>query len=248
MQKKQLFISDLHLQPERPDIFEALLWFLDNVAQDATELYLLGDIFEYWIGDDAPLPGAERLISALQTLQQHQDLAIFFQHGNRDFLVQMQWLEQANITLLPESYPLQLVNGQTAVLMHGDQLCTEDTEYQNFRSMVRDPAWQHQFLNKPLQERIAIAKSLRAESQARGAEKSYSIMDVSPDAVRETLLCAKVDHLIHGHTHRPAHHQNQVKQGQGERWVLGDWDQAGWYLEVDERKLQLIRFEFPASI
>lgn len=247
MPKKQLFISDLHLQPERPDIFEGLLWFLDNVAQDATELYLLGDIFEYWIGDDAPLPGAEKLIAALQALQEHQNIAIFFQHGNRDFLVQTQWLDQANIHLLPESYPLQLANGQMALLMHGDQLCTEDTEYQHFRSMVRDPSWQHAFLSKPLQERIAIAKSLRAESQSRGAEKAYSIMDVSPETVRETLVSADVDHLIHGHTHRPAHHPNQVKDGQGERWVLGDWDQAGWYLQADEQQLQLIRFEFPVS-
>ncbi|UTW12995.1 UDP-2,3-diacylglucosamine diphosphatase [Marinobacterium rhizophilum] len=240
-----LFVADLHLRPERPDLSRAFLEFLQQDAPGCDALYLLGDIFEAWIGDDAPMPGLDAIYAELAALSA-RGTALYFQHGNRDFLVGQAFLDTLGARPLPDQQLIDVPGGQ-ALLMHGDQLCTDDTEYQAFRSQVRDPAWQQQFLSQSVDERLAIARQLRAASKARGAEKSADIMDVNPAAVSAALSAAGVDLLIHGHTHRPAIHDNQISQGSGTRIVLGDWDDSGWYLQIDNEGYQLIDFAIADS-
>jgi UDP-2,3-diacylglucosamine hydrolase len=235
-----LFVADLHLRPERPDLSRAFLEFLQQEARGCDALYLLGDIFEAWIGDDAPMPGLDAIYDELAALSA-RGTALYFQHGNRDFLVGQAFLDTLGASALPDRQLIDLPGGQ-ALLMHGDQLCTDDTEYQAFRAQVRDPAWQQQFLSRTVDERLAIARQLRAASKARGAEKSDAIMDVNPQAVTAALQQAGVSLLIHGHTHRPAIHDDQISAGSGTRIVLGDWDRNGWYLQVDDDGYQLIDF------
>ncbi|BBB29796.1 UDP-2,3-diacylglucosamine diphosphatase [Neptunomonas japonica] len=235
---KVLFVSDLHLKAERPDITRAFLHFLNDTATHADALYLLGDIFEAWIGDDVPMPEFEPLFETLKTLSE-QGCKLYFQHGNRDFLVGKHFLERIGAKQLEEKYRVSLPIGD-ALLMHGDQLCTDDKDYQEFRVLVRDPNWQKEFLSKPVKERLSIAQQLRATSQQRNAEKSNDIMDVNPLAVASVLQEADIELLIHGHTHRPAIHYNQLKAGQGTRVVLGDWDTQLWYLECDENGFTLV--------
>lgn len=232
------FISDLHLKAERPDLIRALLHFLKHTAKDASALYLLGDIFEAWIGDDAPAPEFSDVFNALQALHK-RGCNVYFQHGNRDFLVGETFAKQIGATLLDESVVVQLPIGP-ALLLHGDQLCTDDVDYQAFRSMVRNPDWQNAFLAKPLNERIAIAKQLRDASKARAKEKSDEIMDVNADAVRHAFNMANISLMIHGHTHRPDVHEYTLESGLAFRVVLGDWDQSLWYLRVDEEGLVLV--------
>lgn len=235
---KLLFISDLHLKAERPDITRAFLHFLTETAANADELYLLGDIFEAWIGDDLPVPEFESVIVKLKSLSD-QGCQLYFQHGNRDFLVGESFLKKIGATLLKEKHQIMLPMGP-ALLMHGDQLCTDDEEYQDFRCMVRDPEWQTAFLDKPINERIAIAKQLRATSQQRATEKSADIMDVNSQAVGSIFKKWNLKILIHGHTHRPAIHYNQSGDSEGIRIVLGDWDTQLWYLLCDEKGLTLV--------
>ena len=237
-----ILISDIHLQPGRPDLSAGLSRFLDNLDHDCQQLYLLGDLFEYWIGDDAPLPGAEQLAEQLRGLSD-RGVLLFFQAGNRDFLVGQQWLKQAGTQLLPEAFKLRFPDGVMTLLMHGDQLCTDDTAYQAFRQQVRDPAWQQFFLSKSVDERIAIAEQLRTESKKQGATKTEAIMDVSPTTVQQAMEKAAVSRLIHGHTHRPAVHQLELTSGTAERMVLGDWDKKGWYIKADTTGTQLLSFE-----
>lgn len=240
---RQLFIADLHLQPERPEIYRAFHYFLHRIVEPGDNLYLLGDIFEYWIGDDAPLPGLTPLFDRLRALSESGS-RICFQHGNRDFLVGSTLMARMGAELLPEAYSIQLPQG-AALLMHGDQLCTDDSAYQQFRRQVRDPSWQREFLAKPVHEREAIAGQMRTASQEQGAMKAESIMDVNPQAVRDTMLEYGVELLIHGHTHRPEIHDNQIKDGVGERIVLGDWGKDGWYLVMDGARRELVRFTPP---
>ncbi len=234
---KRYFIADLHLTPERPDITRAFLHFIKNTANDADELYLLGDIFEAWIGDDGGIPAYQSVIDALQSAS--LTTALYFQHGNRDFLVGDAFSTATNCTLLAPKHIVNLPTGD-ALLMHGDQLCTDDLEYQAFRSMVRKPEWQTDFLNKPINERLHIARQMREASKKKGAEKSNDIMDVNPNSVRQALVDAQVELVIHGHTHRPAVHHNQIKADVGTRIVLGDWDKKLWYLVSDHQALTLI--------
>ena len=236
-----LLISDLHLQPTRPDISSGLYRLLQNFPTDCRQLYILGDLFEYWIGDDAPLPGSDQLAESLKKLHQG-GVEIFFQAGNRDFLVGQAWLSAAGVKPLPEAYKLRFPDGTYTLLMHGDQLCTDDLEYQAFRQTVRDPSWQSMFLSKSIEERIAIAENLRNESQMRGAEKSQAIMDVNQDTVEQVMRNANVTRLIHGHTHRPALHQLRVNNQPAERIVLGDWDKKGWYIHATPSSTELISF------
>ena len=237
-----LLISDLHLQPTRPDIMSGLTRLLDNLPQGCRQLYILGDLFEYWIGDDAPLPGTDLLADQLYQLHR-QGLQIFFQAGNRDFLVGNAWLQKAGAQLLPEAFKLRFPDGVLTLLMHGDQLCTDDTEYQAFRKTVRDPLWKQAFLSKTIQERIAIAENLRAESQMRGAEKNQEIMDINQQTLEHVMDKASVTRLIHGHTHRPARHQLTINNKPAERIVLGDWDKKGWYIHATPEGTELISFE-----
>ncbi len=232
------FVSDLHLKPERPDLTRAFSYFLTHIAKDASAFYLLGDIFEAWIGDDAPIPGLESVLIELKTLSD-SGCKLYFQHGNRDFLVGEQFAASIGAELLPEEVLAELPCGQ-ALLMHGDQLCTDDQEYMQFRSMVRDPQWQAAFTAKPLEERLAIARQLREASKKRGAKKADYITDVNAEAVTSALQKNNATLLIHGHTHRPAIHQ--IEDIHATRVVLGDWDKLGWYLKVDASGYDLISF------
>lgn len=232
-----LFISDLHLQASRPDLTRALLDFLDDQASQCQQLYILGDLFEAWIGDDAIPADQQPVLEALKKLSD-QGVELFFQHGNRDFLIQQKFAELTGCTLLPEAITVELPAGP-ALLMHGDQLCTDDHEYMQFRQLLRNPQWQTDFLSKALAERLDIAQQLRAASQSKNAEKSMAIMDVNQQAVTQAMHNANVNLLIHGHTHRPAIHE----LGHGlRRIVLGDWDTEGWFLDCTESGEELISF------
>lgn len=235
------FTSDLHLKAERPDLTRAFLCFLQQIRQDAETLYLLGDIFEAWIGDDMPVPDLDPLFDQLKSLSE-SGCKIYFQQGNRDFLVGEGLMQRIGAELLPEQIVTELPCG-TALLLHGDQLCIDDHEYMQFRSMVRNPTWQQDFLSKSLPERIAIAQQMRAASKQRGQEKSDYIMDVNQTAVETTLGDAGVNLMIHGHTHRPKIHTLEVNAQPATRIVLGDWDKLGWYLKVDPQGYDLISFE-----
>lgn len=234
------FVSDLHLKPERPDLTRAFSRLLDTTFQDASELYLLGDIFEAWIGDDTPTPTLEPTFNSLKQLSD-QGCKIFFQHGNRDFLVGEAFAKSINASLLPEELTVDLPVGK-AVISHGDQLCLDDIEYMQFRTMVRNPQWQQDFLSKSLEERLAIARQIRDASKERTAEKAEYITDVNQQAVTDLFIHSGVDLMIHGHTHRPCIHQHEVDGKQATRIVLGDWDKLGWYLKVDKQGYDLISF------
>ena len=232
-QAHSLFISDLHLCDSRPHITQAFITFLQETAIKAQALYILGDLFEYWPGDDAIDIGLHQFsIDALKTLST-QGTSIFLMHGNRDFLLGKGFVKAANITLLPDPTLLHLY-GKPVLLSHGDELCTDDIDYQQFRQQVRSSAWQKQFLSQPLQHRIAYIEDLRIKSAQEKSNKSMSIMDVNAQAV-ETLL-REHDYpplFIHGHTHRPQQHLIEVDGHRSERWVLGDWYEQGSYLILD---------------
>lgn len=241
----RLFVSDLHLEDSRPDITRAFFHLLDTFQNRIDELYLLGDIFEVWLGDDTPMQCADDLATRLNTLAQ-TSVRIFLMHGNRDFLIGEDYARRCSAQLIREPFLLEIA-GQKALLMHGDVLCTEDTDYQAFRRMVRNLDWQQDFLSKPLTERIAIGRSLRDKSQQSAMEKAESIMDVTPDAVVFTMEQQQVSLLIHGHTHRPANHQVTLPSGTATRLVLGDWYQQGWYALADDNGIRLKPFAFPTN-
>lgn len=234
-----LFVADTHLCAERPDLVSAFSLFLDNKASKASTLYLLGDIFDAWIGDDFTCPYLHAVITSLKQLSQ-TGCTIYFQQGNRDFLVAEGFAKDVGMTLLPEKAVIELPNQESALIMHGDQLCTDDIEYQKFRTMVRDPNWQAGFLSKSLEERLAIAKHLREISKKEGQEKSSSITDVNDQAVIQVMQEYDTQLLIHGHTHRPMKHSVALNNGSGQRIVLGDWGDRLWYLECTTQGCELV--------
>jgi UDP-2,3-diacylglucosamine hydrolase len=254
------FISDLHLSENTPKTLVTLLRWLETIATPNCELYLLGDIFEYWVGDDYIPPCAQALALCLKKASQ-AGLCIFFMPGNRDFLLGKQYLKNFSGTLLPDPYPLQ-AHGKTICLSHGDQLCTDDLEYQAFRLKSRNQNWQNTFLNQTLEKRITTACTLREHSKQRKAttacqnEHSIDIMDVNNQAVQQafsgqwpnlnkTPACCII---IHGHTHRSAHHPANHRQN-GDRWVLSDWDfensenSRGNTLKIDANDITLINIK-----
>jgi len=220
-----LFISDLHLDPARPDITTQALEFLDTETRGAEALYILGDLFEAWVGDDDPEPEKRRVIDALRRLSD-EGLACFFMHGNRDFLVGEGFATASGCTLLEDPTVIELY-GTRVLLMHGDTLCTDDREYQAFRAMVRNPAWQQGMLARPLSERRALARQLRETSAANMAGKSMEIMDVNQGAVEAVMQEHGIYTLLHGHTHRPAVHHFEIDGHEATRIVLGDWYTQG---------------------
>lgn len=227
-----LLISDLHLDPERPEHLSALERLLHSEGGRAERLYVLGDLFEAWIGDDDDSPFNRRAINAFRGFSETGS-GLFFMHGNRDFLLGEGFARDTGGTLLPEGTVAEF-NGTRALLMHGDSLCTEDTAYQQFRAMARDPEWQRAMLAKPLAERRALAQGMRMQSQSDNANKAENIMDVTPEEVARVMEEAGVRHLIHGHTHRPAVHDVPLAAGPGKRWVLGDWGPLGWWIVADD--------------
>ena len=218
-----LFISDLHLCNSRPRVTRAFLDFLDSRARDAKSLYILGDLFEYWAGDDA-LEEHANVIDALRALT-GAGVPVHFMAGNRDFLVGDGFAQATGCTLLDEPARL-LVYLKPTLLLHGDTLCTGDADYQSFRAHIRAPAWRDQFLARPLAERKREIEELRRRSEQRKTEKPAKIMDVSPVAVAAELARNACLRLIHGHTHRTAHHEFEVNGQACERWVLSDWSEA----------------------
>jgi len=216
-----LFISDLHLDAARPHIVELFTQFVAADARRAEALYILGDLFESWIGDDDDSPLALQVAQALSALQQ-SGVPIFFMHGNRDFLLGHEYAQRAGMTLLTDPTVAEF-GGERTLLMHGDMLCTDDAAYQEFRAVVRNPDWQKQFRARSLSERHAFAAQARAESVKHTAGAKPEIMDVNQGAVLAAMRKHGVRTLIHGHTHRPATHRFDLDGQAAERIVLGDW-------------------------
>ncbi len=227
-----LFISDLHLDSARPESIDAFVRFTQNEARQAESLFILGDLFEAWIGDDDDEPGLVPILDAIEALT-GSGTRCRFMHGNRDFLVGEAFCARTGVQLLDEFETIEL-NGEPVLLTHGDLLCSDDVRYLELRRQLRDPAWQQDFLGKSLDERRRIAASLRELSQTEMAAKTEAIMDVNEATVRETLQKFGVLTLIHGHTHRPALHRFEVGGAPAMRVVLDDWYGAGGYLAWDE--------------
>jgi len=235
------FISDLHLEPAQKAITDGFLSFLDSL-NDAEELYILGDFFEVWMGDDYSNEYIELINQALVNCAS-KGTKIYFMHGNRDFLVGQTWCDNASCELLEESKLITL-GDEKILLMHGDSLCTDDIEYMKARVMLRNPLWQEQFLAKSIPERIEFAKQVRSESKESQKGKSYDIMDVNQDAVNEALTSANCTTMIHGHTHRPDVHQWGFEDQNRIRYVLGDWGDKGWFIKWQAGKeLKLESFD-----
>ena len=227
---RTLFVSDLHLCEERPQLTRLFLGFLAGEARLADKLFILGDLFEYWAGDDdlETLPHRP-VVNAMKSLVE-SGVPVFIMHGNRDFLIGDAFLEESGATLLPDPTAIDL-HGRTALLSHGDLLCTDDQDYQQFREIVRDPGWKQEFLSKPLSERKTLIASLRSRSEQEKAGKKDAIMDVSPLAVEALLRQNGLPSLlIHGHTHRPGRHIVRIGGAICERIVLADWRETGSFL------------------
>lgn len=229
------FISDLHLDAARPGIARLLLELLEQVRDQADALYILGDFFEYWVGDDAlASPHAQAFLPVVKALSEVSDsgVPVYFQHGNRDFLVGEKFVATTGCTLLGEQQVIDLY-GEAVLLLHGDTLCTDDTAYMQARQLLRNPQWQRQFLTLPVAERVRQAEAMRAQSREMQG-RAESIVDVNQQAVEAALRDSGVMRMIHGHTHRPAIHDFQLDGKPVQRVVLGDWreDRAS-YLRVD---------------
>lgn len=240
-----LFVSDLHLDPARPAITDLFLGFLRSEAARAQALYILGDLFESWVGDDDPSEAGVAVAAALRGLAA-SGVPVYFMRGNRDFLVGPAWAARAGLRILPDPAVVSL-QGEPVLLMHGDLLCTDDTAYQAFRAQTRDPEWQRRFLAQPLEARLAFANQARQASMARQRELKSdraafeTITDVTPATVETCLARYGVSTLIHGHTHRPAEHLLTVDGRPCRRIVLGDWYEQGSVLRVDASGMRLER-------
>jgi UDP-2,3-diacylglucosamine hydrolase len=228
-----LFISDLHLCATRPAINQVFYDFLSTQARGADALYILGDLFEYWAGDDdLDDPFNRSIADALATLSGH-GARVFFMHGNRDFLAGEELAHRSRFTILGDPTLIDLYWTPT-LIMHGDTLCTDDTSYMEFRQTVRNPRWIADFLAHPLTERKAQIEDVRRRSESEKSRKPPTIMDVNQEAVADILRRYGYPRLIHGHTHRPARHDPIIDGRHCERWVLADWYRTGSYLRCDE--------------
>jgi UDP-2,3-diacylglucosamine hydrolase len=232
---RRYFISDLHLDPGRPRITDAFARFLRQ-HDDCDALFVLGDLFDAWIGDDDDAPLANRVRGLLRAFTAAGP-DLYLMRGNRDFLLGERFCREVGATLLADPTIVRL-SGQPTLLMHGDSLCIEDTDYQAFRRSVRDPAWRANVLARSLAERRTLASGLREMSGERRNDKPEEIMDASLSEVARVMAEHSVRQMIHGHTHRPAEHHEPG----GTRWVLGEWDRAGWAVEATEKSIGLINF------
>ncbi|MFJ5406080.1 UDP-2,3-diacylglucosamine diphosphatase [Pectobacterium punjabense] len=237
-----LFIADLHLSVHEPAITAGFLRFLRQDAIHADALYILGDLFDAWIGDDDPQPLHATIAAELCALHQ-RGIPCYFVHGNRDFLIGKRFAQQSGLTLLPTENIVDLY-GQKILILHGDTLCTDDLAYQKFRRRVHNPFIQRLFLLLPLSLRVKIAAKMRATSQQKNQKKSQQIMDVNPEQVIGRLRHYQVKTMIHGHTHRPAIHQVSLGDSHGRRAVLGAWHEEGSMIKVTPQNIELISFPF----
>ena len=238
---RSILLSDVHLCEERPAQVDRFLALLDGPARETDSLFILGDLFEYWVGDDdcsAALP--QRVMGALSALAA-SGCQTYFICGNRDFLIGKGFCIQAGMTCLDDPCLVD-IQGTPTILMHGDLLCTDDTAYLVFRDQVRNPLWQQQFLAQPLAVRHEMARGATAESGKAKQAKTEEIMDVTEMAVSAVFQQFEANRLIHGHTHRPGHHQHQIAGQVRERWVLPDWYGLGGYVVVTPDKIEEIRF------
>lgn len=230
------FISDLHLSAEQPALTQLFTHYLEQQATAADALFILGDMFEVWLGDDMILPEYQVAIAAIKKLT-GRGIPVYVMYGNRDFLMREQFEHCTGAQLINDPTIIDLY-GKPTLLMHGDTLCTDDSEYQEFRAMVRNPVWQNEFLAKTPDERRAIARQYREKSKSATKEKNNDIMDVNQKAVESAMQQYNVQQLIHGHTHRPGTHHFTIDSTDARRIVLADWNQQGSYLDCDERQCQ----------
>ncbi len=238
-----LFVSDLHLKEEEPDTVAAFLDFLAGPARGAGSLFILGDLFEYWAGDDdLDAPFNQSVCSALHTLAGH-GVGVFFIAGNRDLLAGEGFARAAGLQLLADPCRVRFGRGEDAplvLLSHGDALCTDDRAYQAYRRQVRDPAWQADFLAQPLAARKAFIADLRQQSEAAKRDKAMEIMDVNAEAVATLLRAHRYPTLVHGHTHRPARHEHDIDGRRCVRWVLSDWHGRATWLAFDGQHFEVV--------
>ncbi|HEX4926525.1 MAG TPA: UDP-2,3-diacylglucosamine diphosphatase [Burkholderiales bacterium] len=234
---RSLYISDLHLSDERPEANERFFAFMENEAPGAGELFVLGDLFEYWVGDDDLDDAFHAIVAAFFRRYTGAGGKLFVLHGNRDFLMGERFAAATGAVLLSDP----ALRGET-LLMHGDTLCTDDLDYQAWRHTARSENWQREFLARPLAERRRLVRGLREKSKEVIQAKAAEIMDVNEQAVREALRVHRATRLVHGHTHRPGHHVLEVDGRRCERWVLPDWYGAGGYLEIAPEKARLVRW------
>ena len=236
-----LFISDLHLRPERPAVLQALQRFLRLVPDRGDSLYVMGDLFEYWAGDDdLEAPEHRQVVDALAACAT-RGVALYWIAGNRDFLADKAFTTAARMTPLTEPHAFDL-QGERTVLLHGDTLCTDDRAYQAFRREVRSVRWKREFLARPLSQRRAEIARLRTKSEHEKATKAAAIMDVNAEAVSRLFADSRAVRMIHGHTHRPARHDYVMLGHPACRWVLPAWDDTPGYLRVDADGAALIDF------
>ncbi len=234
------FISDLHLSETDTSLTNAFVDFLKSHSSNLDQLYILGDLYEVWIGDD---DSSSLITSTKDALSKASKagLEIFFIHGNRDFLLDSSFAESTGISLLPDPFFLDYF-GKKIALSHGDMFCVDDTEYQTFKKQVRSPKWKTEFLNKSLDERKSIASSMRDASKKNSSQKDFMIMDVNINEVASFFDKHGIDLLIHGHTHKPNIHELDGKNSKLKRVVLGDWDKTGWCFYLDSTSQNLEEF------
>jgi UDP-2,3-diacylglucosamine hydrolase len=231
-----LFISDLHLSPERPEVTRAFLTFLQQHADSTEALFVLGDLFEAWIGDDDTCATGIEVQEVFKQLTD-KGVGLFIQHGNRDFFIGKRFCKATGANLLADEHLVEYMD-ETVLVMHGDTLCTDDVDYIRFRKKIRHPVSKALLQLLPLTYRQKLANAMRAKSKAANANKPSAIMDVNANAVEAVMTKHCVSTLIHGHTHRPDRHQHE----NGERIVLGDWHDKGWYIVWDLAGINLNNF------
>ncbi len=233
----RLFVSDVHLDAGTPDAVNRFLEFLRTDAADAEALYVLGDLFETWVGDDDPDPAKARVCEGLRALTA-TGVGCFVLHGNRDFLIGRDFCRHTGSKLLADPVVADL-DGERVLLTHGDALCTDDHSYQELRSTVRNPDWQRRFLSLPLADRELLANQARAGSKEHTSRTVPTIMDVNEDAVSAAFRAARVRRIIHGHTHRPGIHDTQIEGEPAQRLVLGAWYEQGSYIHYEDGRYDL---------
>lgn len=232
-----LFISDLHLGPDRPDLFKAFCTFISKLDSDVEQLYILGDLFDVWVGDDDANHFQNEVIARLKMLEKRH-IRLFVMRGNRDFLYGKRFEREAGATLLPDHYLYQC-GPHRALLMHGDLLCSDDRDYLRYRSIVRNPLIFNLLRCLPMPLKRQIGKKLRAKSSQENQQKSMTIMDITETALLQTVRRYSVGRIIHGHTHRPGTSRHQLGGHQLERMVLGDWGDKVWWIVRDSRGFSL---------
>lgn len=237
---RALFVSDLHLTDSRPQANERFIAFVERTARAADALYVLGDLFEYWIGDDDLGEPFNAVMAGFFRSLTSGGVAVHVMHGNRDFLLGERFCAATGAALLDD--PAVVPLGEPTLLMHGDTLCTDDLDYQAWRRTARSPEWQREFLSRPVEERRRVVGGLREKSREVVQAKAADIMDVNEEAVREAFRRHGVRRLIHGHTHRPGRHRHEVDGVACERWVLPDWYRPGGYLEVADGLPRLVHW------